>query len=57
MHFQQLANSVAVVDTVATISVQLLFKSGRYSAYTCIDCQLALLHTHFCRHNVCPHVA
>jgi len=53
----ELADCTAVVNAVATISVQLLFKSGRYSAYTCIDCQLALLHTHFCCHNVCSHVA
>ena len=44
MHVFQtgLANSVAVIDAVATISVQLLFKGGRYSAYTCTDCQLAI---------------
>ena len=34
----ELANSVAVINSVATISVQLLFKGGHNSAYTCIDC-------------------
>ena len=38
----ELANSVAVINAVATISVQLLFKGGHNSAYTCIDCQLAI---------------
>ena len=38
----ELANSVAVINSVATVSVQLLFKCGRNSAYACIDCQLAI---------------
>ena len=48
MHFQQswlILLLQIVVDAVATISVQLLFKIGRYSAYTCIDCQLYCTHT------------
>ena len=43
----ELADSVAVDCSrcCGYFSVQLLFKSGRYSAYTCIDCQLYCTHT------------
>ena len=50
-----LANSVAVIDAVATISVQLLFKGGQYSAYTCTD--YLIYCTHFHCHKVCSYAA